>query len=180
MGQLTHTLLELAKASASKGGIEIKPVRIDEILLRMPSEAAKIDRTYSVFLEFGDLPEEEENLVVFGNEELLFTAIKNIVLNACKYSKNQQAVILLCANEKNISISVKNLGAGIAAHEFENIFQPFYRIEENRVAGGFGLGLSLAKRIVKLHNGEISVYSKPGEETIFTLHLSSANNLKKA
>lgn len=180
MGRLTHTLLELAKASASKGGIEIKPVRIDEILLRMPSEAAKIDKTYSVFLEFGELPEEEEGLVVFGNEELLSTAIKNIVLNACKYSKNQQAIILLSANEKNISVSVKNLGGGVPAHEFENIFQPFYRIEENRVAGGFGLGLSLAKRIVKLHNGEISVYSKPGEETIFTLHLSSANNLKKA
>jgi signal transduction histidine kinase len=180
MGRLTHTLLELAKASAGKGDIEIKPIRIDEILLRMPSEAAKIDKAYSVFLEFGELPEEEESLVVFGNEELLFTAIKNIVLNACKYSKNQQAIILLTANEKNISISVKNIGAGIPAHEFENIFQPFYRIGENRVAGGFGLGLSLAKRIVKLHNGEISVYSKPGEETIFTLHLSSANNLKKA
>jgi two-component system sensor histidine kinase ArlS len=178
MGQLTHTLLELAKASANKGGIEIKPVRIDEIVLRMPSETAKVDKTYSVFLEFGELPENEENLVVFGNEELLFTAIKNIVLNACKYSRNQQAVILLSANENNISVSVKNLGAGIPSHEFENIFQPFYRIEENRIAGGFGLGLSLARRIVKLHNGEISVYSNPGEETIFTLHLSSANNLK--
>lgn len=179
MGRLTHTLLELAKASASKGGIEIKPIRIDEILLRMPSEAAKIDKTYSVFLEFGELPEEEEYLVIFGNEELLFTAVKNIVLNACKYSKNQQAVILLNANEKNISVSVKNIGSGIPPHEFENIFQPFYRIGEDRIAGGFGLGLSLAKRIVKLHNGEISVSSNPGEETIFTLHLSSAINLKK-
>ena len=179
MGRLTHSLLELAKASASKGGIEIKPIRIDEILLRMPSEAAKIDKTYSVFLEFGELPDEEENLVVFGNEELLFTAIKNIVLNACKYSKNQRAIIMLEANEKDISVSVKNVGVGIPPHEFENIFQPFYRIEENRIAGGFGLGLSLAKRIIKLHNGEISLYSRPGEETIFTLHLSPAANLKK-
>lgn len=175
MGRLTHTLLELAKASASKGGIEIKPFRIDEILLRMPSEAAKIDKAYSVFLEFDELPEEEENLVVFGSEELLFTAIKNIVLNACKYSKNQQAIILLQANEKNISVSVKNVGAGIPSHEFEKIFEPFYRIEENRVAGGFGLGLSLAKRIIKLHNGEISLYSRPGDETIFTIRLASAH-----
>jgi signal transduction histidine kinase len=143
----------------------------------MPSEAAKIDKSYSVFLEFSELPEEEESLVVFGNEELLFTAIKNIVLNACKYSKNQQAVILLKANEKNISVSVKNKGDGIPLQEYENIFQPFYRIEENRVAGGFGLGLSLAKRIIKLHNGEITLYSKPGDETIFTIHLASAKHL---
>lgn len=178
MGRLTHTLLELAKTSASKGGIEIKPVRIDEIILQMPSETAKVDRAYSVILEFGELPEEEEKLIVFGNEELLFTAIRNVVLNACKYSKNQQAIILLRTDEKNITVSIKNTGSGIPPHEYENIFQPFYRIGENRTTGGFGLGLSLAKRIVKLHNGDITVYSKQGEETIFNIHLGSAKHLK--
>lgn len=179
MGRLTHTLLELAKTSASKGGIEIKPIRIDEIILHMPSEAAKVDKAYSVVLEFDELPEDEEGLVVFGNEELLFTAIKNIVLNACKYSKNQQAIILLRTVDKTISISIRNRGAGIPSHEFENIFQPFYRIEENRTAGGFGLGLSLAKRIIKLHNGDITLYSEPNHETIFTIQLPSAKPLQK-
>ena len=144
MGRLTHALLDLAKTSASKGGIEIKPVRIDEIILQMPSEAAKVDKSYSVVLEFDELPEDEEKLVVFGNEELLFTALRNIVLNACKYSKNQRAIILLRANEKNIRASVKNRGAGIPSHEFENIFQPFYRIEEDRTAGGFGQSTLIA------------------------------------
>ena len=65
MGRLTHALLDLAKTSASKGGIEIKPVRIDEIILQMPSEAAKVDKSYSVVLEFDELPEDEEKLVVF-------------------------------------------------------------------------------------------------------------------
>ena len=178
MGRLTHTLLELAKTSASKGGIEIKSIRIDEIILRMPSESAKVNKTYSVVLEFDGLPEDEQNLVVFGNEELLFTAIKNVVLNACKYSKNQHAVISLTASEKDILVSIKNIGLGIPSHEFENIFQPFYRIEGNRTAGGFGLGLSLAKRIIRLHNGEITVYSQPNEETIFTIRLPSAKQFK--
>ncbi len=173
MGKLTHTLLEFAKASGSKGGIEIKPIRIDEILLRMPSEAVKTDKAYSVLLEFNELPEEEENLLVFGNEELLFTAIKNIVLNACKYSKNQQAVILLNADDKNIFISIRNIGSEIPANELENIFQPFYRVEENRTTGGFGLGLSLAEKIIKLHRGEITVNSEE-EETSFMIHLASA------
>jgi signal transduction histidine kinase len=56
MGKLTHTLLELAKASGSKGGIEIKPVRIDEIILRLPSEISKINNAYVVLPEFGKLP----------------------------------------------------------------------------------------------------------------------------
>jgi signal transduction histidine kinase len=179
MGKLTHTLLEFAKASGSKGGIEIKPIRIDEIILRMPSELAKIGSTYSVLLNFDELPEEEESLFVFGNEELLFTAIKNIVLNACKYSKDHQAIILLQADKKNIVISVSNIGSGIPGNELENIFQPFYRVEEDRTAGGFGLGLSLAKRIIQLHRGKITVNSKQQKETIFTIQLPSAKYLEK-
>jgi two-component system sensor histidine kinase ArlS len=178
MTRLTHTLLELAKASGSKGGIEIKPVRIDEIILRLPSEIAKINNAYSVLPEFEKLPENEEDLLVLGNEELLVTAIKNVVVNACKYSENQQAIILLNAHQKNIVVSIRNIGEGIPANEFENIFQPFYRIEENRTAGGFGLGLSLAEKIIKLHRGEITVNSKPGEETVFTISLPSARHLQ--
>jgi signal transduction histidine kinase len=177
MGKLTRTLLEFAKASGSKGGIDIKPVRIDEIILRMPSEMTKSNEAYSVLVDFYGLPEDEESLLVMGNEELLFTAIKNIVLNACKYSKDQQAIILLQVEEKNITISVKNIGSGIPANELENIFQPFYRVEENRTAGGFGLGLSLAKRIVQLHKGEITVHSIQNGETIFTIFLPSSKYL---
>jgi two-component system sensor histidine kinase ArlS len=179
MGKLTHTLLELAKTSGSKGGIEIKPVRVDEIILRLPSEIAKINNSYSVLPEFEKLPENEADLLVLGNEELLVTAIKNIVLNACKYSENQQAIILLKADQKNITISIQNTGSGIPANEIENIFEPFYRIEENRTTGGFGLGLSLAQKIIKLHRGEISVDSRQGEITVFIIHLPSARNLKE-
>jgi len=59
----------------------------------------------------------------------------------------------------------------------ENIFQPFYRIEQNRTAGGFGLGLSLAKRIIKLHRGDITVKSE-NNLTSFVITLPSAKFLK--
>jgi signal transduction histidine kinase len=179
MGKLTHTLLELAKASGSKGGIEIKPVRIDEIILRLPSEISKINTAYAVLPEFGKLPEKEEDLLVLGNEELLVTAIKNVVVNACKYSKDQKANILLNADHKNIIISVQNVGEGIPPNEIEKIFQPFYRVEQHRTSGGFGLGLSLAQRIIKLHRGAITVNSKQGENTIFAIHLPMAGYLKE-
>jgi signal transduction histidine kinase len=179
MGKLTHTLLELAKTSGSKGGIEIGPVRVDEIILRLPSEIAKINNGYSVCPEFESLPENESDLLVLGNEELLVTAIKNVVMNACKYSENQQAIISLGVDQKNLTISVQNTGPGIPANELENIFQPFYRIEENRTAGGFGLGLSLAQKIVKLHRGEITVNSKRQEKTEFIITLPSARHLKE-
>jgi two-component system sensor histidine kinase ArlS len=177
MGKLTHTLLQFAKASGNKGGIDINPVRMDEVVLRLPSELVKIDTKYSVNLRFEKLPENQENLLVYGNEELLFTAIKNIVVNACKYSQDQQATLLLSSDNENINISIRNTGPGIPPKELENIFQPFYRVEESRTAGGFGLGLSLAQRIIKLHRGNITVQSNPGGETFFTVYLPSAKHL---
>lgn len=178
MGKLTQTLLEFARASGNKGGLEISLVRIDEIILRLPSEISKINNEYSLVLQFGELPENEENLLVFGNEALLLTAIKNIVVNACKYSKDKQAIIFLKTGGKYIWIVIEDKGVGIPQAEIENIFQPFYRIEENKGEGGFGLGLSMAQRIIKLHKGLIQVKSIIGQGTTFTIKLPSAASVE--
>ena len=173
MSNLTQTLLEFAKASGNSGGLEIKPLRIDEIILGLPSEMAKINPKYSVSIRFEKLPENEESLLVFGNETLLFSAIKNIVLNACKYSDRHQAEVVLESREKTIIISISDQGKGIPESELKRIFQPFYRIEENVANSGFGLGLSLAERIIKLHKGTIDVTSKGNVGTRFTILLPS-------
>jgi signal transduction histidine kinase len=178
MIKLTQTLLEFAKASGNSGGLEINLVRLDEIVLGLPAEVVKIDPSYSVQLQFEDLPEDEGKLFVFGNEALLSTAIKNIVINACKYSDDHRALVSLQAQENDLFIAVKNKGNGIPQEELESIFQPFYRIEENRTAGGFGLGLSLAKRIIKLHKGLIQVRSEMGGETTFIIQLPAAQALQ--
>ena len=174
MGKLTQTLLEFAKASGSAGGLNIDLIRIDEIILGIPALVSKINSRYNVVIEFEELPDQEEKLLVFGNEALLQTAIKNIVVNACKYSENNRAIVNLAVEEKEIHVSVQDKGIGIPEEEFGNIFQPFYRIEENRVTGGFGLGLSLADRIIKLHRGNISISSEIGEGTVITVNLPIA------
>lgn len=171
LSKLTQILLEFAKASGEPGGLEINLLRIDEILLRLPSEIKKQDATYSIVLEFDDLPEEEEKLVVLGNAELLFTAIKNIVVNACKYSKNHQAQVKLTIQSPKITIGIKDNGPGISPDKLKDIFQPFFRVFENSEQTGFGLGLSLAHRIIKMHNGEITVSSESNEGSLFTIDL---------
>ena len=179
MGKLTHTLLEFARASGNKGGLEINLIRIDEIILRLPAEMTKLNKEYSLLLEFAGLPESEERLLVFGNEALLLTAIKNIVLNSCKYSEDKQAIISLAIEEKIIIITIKDHGIGIPESELENVFQPFYRLDEKNAEGGFGLGLSMTHRIIKLHKGSISVRSTVGEGTTFTIILPSAEDMSK-
>jgi two-component system, OmpR family, sensor histidine kinase ArlS len=178
MSKLTQTLLEFAKASGNKGGLEIETLRMDEIILRLPAEVVKINAGYTVHLLFEDLPENEESLLVFGNEALLLTAIKNIVINACKYSDDHLAKVELKVQETQLVILVKDKGAGIPKDKLSSIFQPFYRLEENSNAEGFGLGLSLADRIIKLHKGSINVSSEAGKGTVFTIFLPSAGSLK--
>lgn len=174
MRKLTQVLLEFAKASGSASGLEISGVRVDEILLRLPADLAKTNAQYGVKLQFDELPTEESQLLVLGNEELLFTAILNIVANACKYSINHQAEVHLSFAGQELVITVQDTGIGIPPEELERIFQPFYRVDESRHTSGFGLGLSLASRFIKLHKGRIAVSSVPGEGTLFTIHLPVA------
>lgn len=173
MGKLTQTLLEFAKASGNSGGLELSLIRIDEILLELPANVARTDASYSVSLAFDQLPDSEEGLLVYGSETLLFTAIKNITINACKYSENHQATIRLKTQNNWIQIFIEDNGIGIPQSQIEKIFQPFYRVEERHTSSGFGLGLSLAERIIKLHKGNIKVASTPGEGTVFIVELQS-------
>lgn len=176
LNKLVQTLLEFAKASGSTGGLEIEKIRIDEIVMRMPGDIAKTNQEYTVVLNFESLPAEEEQLWVLGNDDLLYTAIKNIIINACKYSANHQANVTLSVNDAIISISIQDEGEGIPNSEVAHIFQPFYRVGENRSVSGFGLGLSLASRIIKLHKGTIQVNSVVKAGTTFTISLPVMNN----
>lgn len=176
--KLTQTLLEFAKASGDGGGLEIDLVRMDEVVLRLPAEASRINPTYSVTIDFENLPEQEASLLVFGNEPLLLSALKNLVLNACKYAPDQSARVLLAVSSLDICIEVQDSGPGIEPEEQEHIFQPFYRIP-NGQAQGFGLGLSLASRIIKMHKGSIEVHSEKDKGSCFLIKLPIAAALQQ-
>lgn len=176
MSKLTQTLLEFAKASGSTGGLDINIIRIDEIILRLPAQISRINPQFSVSLVFEKLPDNEESLLVFGNEPLLLMAIKNIAVNACKYSEDNKAIILLKVEGNSIIINISDRGKGIPESELDNIFQPFYRVEKN-AGEGFGLGLSLALRIIILHKGTIDVTSQIDVGTHFIISLPTARSL---
>lgn len=171
MSNLVQTLLRFASASGNPGGLNIELLRIDEVLMRLPAEMQKKGKEQKVTLIFNDLPENENSLLVLGNEDLLFTAISNIVSNACKYSDDHHAEVELVLTGFSFVIHVRDKGIGIEEKDLEKIFQPFYRLDEARGVGGFGLGLSLASRIIKMHKGTIKVQSTTGEGSTFTIEL---------
>jgi signal transduction histidine kinase len=174
MRQLTKSLLEIAKAD-SEGNIELKEVRLDEVLLKITSEIKKINGNYTLDLFFGEFPDDEKDLIVFGNVELLQSAIKNIVENGCKYSPDKKSRVELSYRDHRIYVRVSNNGNAIATEEIKKIFQPFYRGENAKSYKGFGLGLALAKGITQLHKGSIEIQSNQTEGTICTMEFPSLN-----
>lgn len=168
MRQLTKSLLEIAK-TGSEGSIELHEIRIDEVLFKVMADIKKIHPDYRVELNFSDSDEFESNFLVFGNVDLLYIAIKNIVENGCKYSIDSTARVQLSFNNNSTIIQVQSKGKPIAEEEMEKIFQPFYRSSTSEGKAGFGLGLALAKRIIGLNKGTLMVRSDENEGTIFTI-----------
>jgi two-component system, OmpR family, sensor histidine kinase ArlS len=168
MRQLTKSLLEIAK-TGSEGSIELHEIRIDEVLFKVMGDIKKIHPDYRVELNFSDSDEYESNFLVFGNVDLLYIAIKNIVENGCKYSADSTARVQLSFSNNSTIIEVHSKGKPIAKEEMEKIFQPFYRSSTSEGKAGFGLGLALAKRIIGLNKGTLMVQSDEKEGTTFTI-----------
>lgn len=170
LDRLVKSLLDLSKISGSKSGVELSPFSIADMLLALPTEVSKISIDYVVHLHFDEFPEDESMLMVFGNEDLLFSALYNIAHNACKYSVFKEAFVSLSFIAREIIITIRDNGVGIAPEEIDNIFTPFYRAEQLKEPG-YGLGLTLAQSIVALHQGVIKVSSVLGQGTSFVVVL---------
>jgi len=110
---------------------------------------------------------------VMGDRELLRRAVENVLRNAVRYSPPKAKIdIILKEKDDKASITVRDYGSGIPEAFLDKIFDPFFRVEEARDSetGGVGLGLSIAKRAVQLHNGSILARnSNPGLSVEITL-----------
>jgi len=174
--QLTKSLLEIAKASGSSAGIELAIVRIDELLMRLPLELKRTNSKYFVELHFDVFPEDEDKLLLFGNSDLLYSAIKNIVLNSCKYSETHIAHVSLHFLNDTLEVKIEDDGPGIRESDMPFIFQPFFRGDTINSKYGFGLGLSLASKIISIHKGNISYQNKKEGGAIFSIILPIAKS----
>ncbi len=111
---------------------------------------------------------------VMGDEGLLITALRNLVANAVAYSPaNTRVAVTVRTTDTAVEISVADQGIGIPPQDLERIFERFYRVDaaRSRATGGTGLGLAIVKHIMTLHRGEVTVWSKEGEGSTFTLRL---------
>ena len=115
-----------------------------------------------------------KQFVVPGDPLHLGNIIRNLLDNAVKYSLEKPVVKVVTANRNGkLLISVSDKGMGISTEDQKRIFEQFYRVHTGNVhdVKGFGLGLYYVKRMVELHQGRVSVESRKGEGTTFTIEL---------
>ncbi|MFL6468828.1 MAG: ATP-binding protein [Pyrinomonadaceae bacterium] len=116
---------------------------------------------------------------VKGNENLLRSAIDNVVRNAIRYTADATKVNLsLTTNNGHATVTVQDHGGGVPQSELENLFRPFYRVGEarERKTGGTGLGLAIAQRAVAVHGGTITAVNvDDGLEVKIILNTTSSN-----
>ena len=118
-----------------------------------------------------------QGVEIFGDADLLATAIRNLVANAVNYSESGTRVaVSVRSQQRLVEIAVADQGLGIPESEQTRIFERFYRVDDarSRETGGTGLGLAIVKHICANHGGEVTVWSERGQGSTFTMRLPAA------
>jgi two-component system sensor histidine kinase ArlS len=161
--ELINSLLILSKIDNKKH--ESNEVhRMDEILF---SAIENLNKSYPEFLILFEIEESDDidtALEIKGNKNLLEIAISNVLKNACVYSDNKQAKVVISTQDDSLIISISNTGNTLNENEQKILFQPFMRGENSKGTSGFGLGLRIVQRILTLHKATIT-YSIPDINT---------------
>ena len=117
------------------------------------------------------------DLKVFGDEDLLVTAVRNLIGNAVAYSdQGSRVAVGGRLVDEMVEVTVTDQGQGIPRDEQQRIFERFYRVDDarSRATGGTGLGLAIVKHVCANHGGDVTVWSEEGRGSTFTIRLPAA------
>ncbi len=173
LSALVHEIIELSRlqvAALSQPTL----VEVDGVVAEAVDRARVAAGAKRITLHSGG----ELGLQVFGDHALLVTAVRNLLDNAVAYSPTgTQVGAGVRRVGEMVEIAVVDQGIGISPEEQERVFERFYRVDpaRSRDTGGTGLGLSIVKHVAADHGGEVSVWSRPGKGSTFTLRIPAAD-----
>lgn len=169
---LTNSLLLLSKlANERKVVTALAEVRIDEVLFDIAEEVMSNDSKNKIKIELNGV-ENEEMLRVNGNPILLKMMFRNLIENACKYAGDNTAIIRIVLNASKLSIQISNDGQTVSQAEQSQIFNPLFRASNSIDSKGFGVGLSIVKRIAEYHHATVEYLVNEKGENQFSVHFS--------
>ncbi|MEW5693979.1 MAG: ATP-binding protein [Candidatus Hydrogenedentota bacterium] len=172
--RIITTLLDLQRIEVNKLELRVRKLDIIKIIdkVLLTYEALAAEKKVSLIKKYTS-----SNIFINGDEDRIVQVLTNLVSNAIKYNRPAGNVGVDCyIKDNSVHISVSDTGIGIAENDRDKIFESFTRIETGLYTDieSSGLGLSITKKLVELHNGRIEVKSKKGEGSTFTIILPLA------
>ncbi len=169
----TNSINKLAEDILALSEIDLK--KTEEIKTLAPVNLTKIAQQaikYHLGLNCKINLIKTEDITTDANADLLLMAISNLLSNAVKYSKSDKIDVIISKEKNTATIEIKDYGIGIKKEHLPHIFERFYTIDKSRSKekGGSGLGLSIVKNIIELHNWNITVESKLNKGTSFKIY----------
>jgi two-component system phosphate regulon sensor histidine kinase PhoR len=176
MRRLIDDILELGAIEA--GNVEVKPEiiplypLIEDVIASLSTSAAARKITVK------DLVDQKAE--VFADPHRLVQMLTNLVENAIKFNREGGTVTIRHESGRTDTIRVEDSGEGIPAHHLDRLFERFYRVDRarSRELGGTGLGLAIVKHLARAHGGEVTVESRFGEGSQFTIDLPHNATMK--
>ncbi len=169
MHRLIDDILELSAIEA--GNVKVRPetvqlyALVEDVSSGLSASAAARNITVRNFVA--------TEVKVFADPHRLVQMLTNLIDNAIKFNREGGTVSIKYSGDDGDRISVADTGEGIPAHHLDRLFERFYRADRarSRELGGTGLGLAIVKHLAKAHGGEVTVESRFGEGTQFTIEL---------
>jgi two-component system phosphate regulon sensor histidine kinase PhoR len=169
MHRLIDDILELSAIEA--GNVSVKPELVslrplvDDVVSSLAAAGAARSVTVSNLVD--------SHAKIFADPHRLVQMLTNLIDNAIKFNREHGAVTIKNESSDRDRIIVEDTGEGIPAHHLDRLFERFYRVDRarSRELGGTGLGLAIVKHLARAHGGEVTVESRFGEGTQFTIDL---------
>ena len=167
LSDLIQSFLDIAYIESGRKKLEVTDFDAGSFLGELIGGHSQLAGQKDISLETG-----EGGGMVHGDRMLLYQALSNLVSNAIKYSPRGSRVRIDARNGSGrFSFRVEDTGYGIPAEDAERVFEKFYRRRdaETQEETGFGLGLPFVREVASRHGGEVTLESRPGEGSVFSL-----------
>lgn len=170
---LVGELLTLARLDGGTDNITLERFDLAQLIEDVCEDARFDAETHGCRLELNlDLP---AVFPVDGNVDLLRRALDNVLRNAVRHAPSASTVKVAARNDNGcVCVSVLDAGGGVDDADLDAIFEPFYRAANARPFDGYGLGLAIARQVLRLHRGTINAENRAGEGFVVTLRLPIA------
>lgn len=171
MSRLIEALLTLARGDEENTPLARAKVDLTEVAVKVCNKMRPLAAKKGLGLEYaaGDAPQ----VFILGDKNKMEQLLIIFIDNAIKYSESGTITVTVDADSMHAVIKVMDEGIGISESDAQKIFERFYRVDKarSRAAGGFGLGLNIARIIVVRHGGTVSVKPRSPHGSIFTVRL---------